>query len=635
MGITNLLPSLGSISHKVKLTGARHYKVPLNKNVTTSTSKNDNAASEPKNPPLSMLELLRNMVTNSNEKHNEKNTDHGAYHDIDVGEDMDRHLRIGVDISTWISAACHGNGAELIDERHFSRHGRHELAQQAASSANVATVDANNIPSTGTRTPQQSASDQQQQQVQNFIKIATESVLRKIKSIQYLLSPQVIVVLDGASPPIKKNVVEERQKSRSEAARQRDALHVLNEDTARNQRRKIGTNDHINPNITADQCEDNANIRKISSAKKAGAHTSQMYAAVVRSVLRTLREHEITFLVAPYEADGQLTYLSQHKYIDFIVSEDSDFIPCGAEAILYKYKADIPFEAGFDGKKNAKKYGREAFQNATATATLILPNQLAANTSTSFSLLGFTDVMFAILCVAAGCDYAPSLKGIGLVHARNAVDDAFSDESKYTLQGTKLEKVWKGLFARCYGTLSQEEKTNYRGNFIRALVMFRHPVVFCPISVKCVFANINSPDAILMEYGPYADIVKSNQSLQNVVGEILNSEMVIYIAEGWINPKVYELRYEEQETPGHIVDYLRRWKDAKAQKQFQMECDLINGTQSQQSQDADRSGSVAFTSPTPPSASKSTQNPSQSTTGTQGSRQSNVSADIMSPELLV
>jgi hypothetical protein len=92
--------------------------------------------------------------------------------------------------------------------------------------------------------------------------------------------------------------------------------------------------------------------------------------------------------------------------------------------------------------------------------------------------------------------------------------------------------------------------------------------------------------------------VKSNQSLQNVVGEILNSEMVIYIAEGWINPKVYELRYEEQETPGHIVDYLRRWKDAKAQKQFQMECDLINGTQSQQSQDADRSGSVAFTSPT-------------------------------------
>ena len=290
----------------------------------------------------------------------------------------------------------------MIDERHFSRHGRHELAQQASSSANVATVDANNIPSTGTRTPQQSASDQQQQQVQNFIKIATESVLRKIKSIQYLLSPQVIVVLDGASPPIKKNVVEERQKSRSEAARQRDALHVLNEGTARNQRRKIGTNDHINPNITADQCEDNANIRKISSAKKAGAHTSQMYA---------------TFLVAPYEADGQLTYLSQHKYIDFIVSEDSDFIPCGAEAILYKYKADIPFEAGFDGKKNAKKYGREAFQNATATATLILPNQLAANTSTSFSLLGFTDVMFAILCVGTRKKICQSLLSRCIVHS--------------------------------------------------------------------------------------------------------------------------------------------------------------------------------------------------------------------------
>jgi hypothetical protein len=41
------------------------------------------------------------------------------------------------------------------------------------------------------------------------------------------------------------------------------------------------------------------------------------------------------------------------QVIDLIVSEDSEFTPCDAETILYKYKADIPFEAGFEGENNA------------------------------------------------------------------------------------------------------------------------------------------------------------------------------------------------------------------------------------------------------------------------------------------
>ncbi len=219
------------------------------------------------------------------------------------------------------------------------------------------------------------------------------------------------------------------------------------------------------------------------------------------------------------------------------------------------------------------------------------------------------------------------------MNARNAVDDAFSDESKFSAQKTNLEKVFKGLFARSFETLSQDEKAKYRDKFIKALVMFRHPVVFDPIIKKCVFANIQCPDEILMEYEPYADIVTNNQSLQQIVGEILPSEMAIYVGEGWVNPKKFELRYEDEETPGHIIDYLRHWKDAKTQREFNMECDLMNASQSQQSRED--LGNSTGTSPTPPSASKSTQNPSQSTTGTQGSLQSNVSGiDVMSPDLL-
>ena len=395
MGVANLLPSLNSISHKINIIGARRYNVPCHE-ITRNSNQNKNAASNSNRNPSSILDLLK-MRNINHEKQNKIESDHSTTIYVNGGE-TDRHLRIGVDVSTWIAAACHGNGAELIDERHFSRHGRNQLAQHAAvqgSSANIAPSVVGEGKISGAL--HQSSSDQQEQ-AHNFINIATDSVLRKIKSIQYLLSPQVIVVLDGASPPIKMSVVEDRQRLRSEAAHQRDALHVDGDFSWSNSGKEI-TNNHADPKIRADQMEETSNIRRISSAKKAGAQTSEIYAAVLCSILKKLREHEITYLVAPYEADGQLTYLSKQKYIDLIISEDSDFIACGAEAILYKYKADIPFEAGFDKVNNSKKYSEEVFRDATATATLILPHEKTATTSTSFSLMGFTDVMFTILCV--------------------------------------------------------------------------------------------------------------------------------------------------------------------------------------------------------------------------------------------
>jgi len=41
--------------------------------------------------------------------------------------------------------------------------------------------------------------------------------------------------------------------------------------------------------------------------------------------------------VAPFEADAQLAYLSKIKYIDLVITEDSDLLAFGAEKILFKY----------------------------------------------------------------------------------------------------------------------------------------------------------------------------------------------------------------------------------------------------------------------------------------------------------
>ena len=96
---------------------------------------------------------------------------------------------------------------------------------------------------------------------------------------------------------------------------------------------------------TIDQQSLDSNLTKISAAKKAGAHTSKLFAAVVASLLQELRKAQIPFLVAPYEADGQLAFLSKCQYIDCIVSENSDSIPHGARAVLYKYKTTMSYQS--------------------------------------------------------------------------------------------------------------------------------------------------------------------------------------------------------------------------------------------------------------------------------------------------
>ena len=44
----------------------------------------------------------------------------------------------------------------------------------------------------------------------------------------------------------------------------------------------------------------------------------------------------IEFIVAPYEADCQLSYFSKIDYVDAVITEDSDLLAYGAKVVLYK-----------------------------------------------------------------------------------------------------------------------------------------------------------------------------------------------------------------------------------------------------------------------------------------------------------
>lgn len=49
-----------------------------------------------------------------------------------------------------------------------------------------------------------------------------------------------------------------------------------------------------------------------------------------------LKEIEVEYIVAPYEADAQMAYMVKSGLADFAISEDSDLVAYGCPKILMK-----------------------------------------------------------------------------------------------------------------------------------------------------------------------------------------------------------------------------------------------------------------------------------------------------------
>ena len=53
-----------------------------------------------------------------------------------------------------------------------------------------------------------------------------------------------------------------------------------------------------------------------------------------------LKVHGVSFVVAPYEADAQLTFLEKNGIVDGIITEDSDLLVFGCKLVLFKLDSD-------------------------------------------------------------------------------------------------------------------------------------------------------------------------------------------------------------------------------------------------------------------------------------------------------
>ncbi|KAL2461698.1 5'-3' exonuclease family protein [Abeliophyllum distichum] len=114
---------------------------------------------------------------------------------------------------------------------------------------------------------------------------------------------------------------------------------------------------------------------------------------MAHQLVEILSSENIEFVVAPYEADAQLAYLSTLKVeeggIAAVISEDSDLLAYSCPAIIFK----------MDRYGN----GEEIILDKVLNAVGRVP-----------SFQKFDKILFTGMCILAGCDFLPSVPGIGI-----------------------------------------------------------------------------------------------------------------------------------------------------------------------------------------------------------------------------
>ena len=212
-----------------------------------------------------------------------------------------RRVRAALDISTWIAKACHGHGADLINEQSLTNYGRYQLDVQHQREKKKRKMN----DSCNGNECDKNYNEIDANQKERYIYNCAGFVVSKINQLQEKID--ILVVFDGQTPPIKHDQCKSRQRKRQEATEIRDRSY------------------HNCKNNDDDSDDDNVKnvMKKISAAKRAGASNSTTYSSVVQVLISLLRHHNIEFFVSPYEADGQLAYLLKKNIVDLIITEVS------------------------------------------------------------------------------------------------------------------------------------------------------------------------------------------------------------------------------------------------------------------------------------------------------------------------
>ena len=225
-----------------------------------------------------------------------------------------------------------------------------------------------------------------------------------------------IIVFDGDKLQMKKIEEEERQKRRNEVTM--ESLKLIRKGKEKEAQTKRLEGIDINPQMAYE-------------------------------FIKLLKQKNVEYYVAPYEADVQLAYLSKINYVDCVITEDSDLLALGCKKVLYKLDLDTNIGLEIE-TKNLSKCSKYDFSE-------------------------FDSDKFLTFCILSGCDYF-KIKGVG---ANNAY--------KIITNSPSYKKCIKTLCDNVNKKNKDSEKLEYNElieKFEKAFLTFRYQVVYCPLEKK-------------------------------------------------------------------------------------------------------------------------------------------------------
>ncbi|KAJ5965538.1 hypothetical protein N7481_012252 [Penicillium waksmanii] len=169
---------------------------------------------------------------------------------------------------------------------------------------------------------------------------------------------------------------------------------------------------------------------------------------MARQLIEELKQMDVQYVVAPYEADSQLVYLEQQGHIQGIISEDSDLLVFGAKRLLSK----------LDQHGECIEINRADF---TACREV--------------SLVGWNDADFRHMCILSGCDYLANIPKMGLKTAYRSI------RKHKTVEKALRMIQFDGQF---------KVPADYLSNFRQAELTFLYQRVFCTTAQKLVTLTV-------------------------------------------------------------------------------------------------------------------------------------------------
>lgn len=261
-----------------------------------------------------------------------------------------------------------------------------------------------------------------------------------------------IFVFDGGFLPIKGDKEEERKEKRESARQQGLVLH---------------------------RCGN------MSGAHQAFTKAVDVTPAMAFNLIRALKAKGIAYVVAPYEADAQLAYLCKHNMCDLVISEDSDCIPFGCSKVLFKLDAQGNGEFLDTSKLHRNK---------------------------GIDLSKFTKDMLVDMCILAGCDYLPSVGGMGVKKAHSFVQQY--KDTKKVLRCVRFSAAF-------------DVPRDYEQRFFQAKMAFKHQRVFNSLATSA--GPIQA-----VPLNPFSSDI--DETTTDFLGPPLSDQLARGIASGELNP---------------------------------------------------------------------------------------------------